>query len=232
MKKTLKLLGIGLVVFTTIISLQSCLKDNDDDYYYYNGANALVTLKTSSKGHLLLQLDDSTLLYPVNMSTSPYGSKEVRALVRIRDPKDDELNSGIVADGLRNVYVTWIDSVRTKPIARSYGLKNDSAYGKDPLDVLNSWMTVVEDGYLTVNFRTYFGNGAVHVLNLVKGSSPYELVLHQNAKGDNGGRLGDGIIPFRLDSLPDTNGKIETFTLKWNSFDGERSHQFKYRTRK
>jgi hypothetical protein len=225
-------LGNGLVLLTTAFSLQSCLNDDDDDWYYDNGANALVTLKTSSKGHLLLQLDDSTLLYPVNISASPYGNKEIRALVRIRDPKDSELGNGVLSDSLRNVYVSWMDSVRTKPMARSYGVKNDSIYGNDPLEVLNSWMTVVEDGYLTVNFRTYFGDGAVHTLNLVKGDSLNVLELHQDAKGDLGGRPGDGIIAFRLDSLPDTKGKIGTFTLKWKSFDGEKSHQFKYRTRK
>ncbi|MCI1247281.1 MAG: NigD-like protein [Prevotella sp.] len=233
MNKTLRLLVMGLIVMTTALSLQSCLDDDDDNYDYYYGANALVTLKSSSSGHLLLQLDDSTLLYPVNMSSSPYGNKELRALVKIRDPRGNEgINKDNLADSLKNVYVSWIDSVRTKPMAPSYGVKNDSIYGNDPLELVDSWMTVSEDGYLTVNFRTYFGNGSVHTLNLVKGDSTNVLELHQDANGDHGGRLGDGIIAFRLDSLVDTKGEYKTFTLKWKSFDGIKSHQFKYRTRK
>ena len=53
---------------------QSCLDDDDNNLslsHYY--ANALVTVKQSADNTPYLQLDDSTTLRPVNMTTSPFG---------------------------------------------------------------------------------------------------------------------------------------------------------------
>ena len=36
---------------------------------------------------------------------------------------------------------------------------------------------------------------------------------------------------FRLDRLPDTNGKTVDLTLEWNSFSGKKTAKFKYRSR-
>ena len=40
------------------------------------------------------------------------------------------------------------------------------------------------------------------------------------------------MMAFRLDKLPDTEGKTVLLTVKWKSFGGERKAQFKYCTRK
>jgi hypothetical protein len=45
------------------------------------------------------------------------------------------------------------------------------------------------------------------------------------------GRIGDGIMAFNLSNLPSTNGKYVTLTLKWNSFSGEKTVKFKYKSR-
>ena len=170
----------------------------------------------------MLQLDDSTKLYPSNITKPPYGDKEVRALVNYNKVNSNDVNS---------VYVNWIDSIRTKNMAADLGTSNDAKYGTDPLEIVKDWVTVVEDGYLTLRFRTYFGNQITHELNLVKGSNPYEVVLHHNANGDKSGILKDGLIAFRLDALPDTQGKTVDLTVKWNSFSGEKTATFKYRSR-
>ena len=93
------------------------------------------------------------------------------------------------------------------------------------------WTTVVEDGYLTLRFRTYFGNRTKHVVTLVKGANPYEVVLHHDAKGDVRGVVKDGLVAFRLSDLPDTHGKAVDLTLKWKSFSGVKSVTFKYTSR-
>lgn len=235
-KQILNSMLTGMALFVAALSLQSCLNDDDDDRYTVcpnpNQATALVTLKTSSAGHLLLQLDDSTVLWPVNMAKSPYGDKEVRALINYRAPWGQEDADSALAGGMHRVYVNWVDSIRTKAMAPDRGAANDSVYGNDPLEIINDWTTVVEDGYLTLRFRTYFGNGKTHELNLVRGDSAYEVVLHHNAHGDLSGKPGDGLIAFRLDSLPDTEGKTVDLVVKWNSFSGKKSVKFKYRTRK
>lgn len=219
--KHIKFIATLLLLASTMPILQSCLNDDDDDTYNIQYPSAIVTVK-NEVGKLVLQLDDSTKLYPSNMTKSPYGDKEVRALVNYNKVNGDNKNS---------VYINWIDSIRTKAMVADLGSSNDEKYGNDPLEIVKDWVTVVEDGYLTLRFRTYFGNQTTHELNLVKGSNPYEVVLHHNAKGDKNGILKDGLIAFSLDSLPDTEGKTVDLTVKWNSFSGEKTAKFKYRSR-
>lgn len=226
--KYLKMMALGIAALAATMSLQSCLDDDDDENNALYYPNAVVTLKPQPSG-LLLQLDDSTTLWAVNMKQSPYGSKELRAFVNYREPKESEQ---VPQQGTaKNVFVNWIDTIRTKPMAADMGAQNAATYGTDPVEIVRDWATVVEDGYLTIRFRTYFGNGTVHVLNLVRGSSPYEVVLYHDAKGDTGGRTGDGMIAFRLNELPDTHGQEVDLTLKWESFSGPKSATFKYRSR-
>ena len=74
-----------LIAIATIssLSLQSCL--DDDDNYAMRFPNALVTVKTDAEQTVFLQLDDKTTLLPTNMTKSPYGEKEVRALVNYKE---------------------------------------------------------------------------------------------------------------------------------------------------
>lgn len=44
------------------------------------------------------------------------------------------------------------------------------------------------------------------------------------------GELADALVAFDLSDLPDTQGK--TVKLKWKSFDGDKSAEFDYCTRK
>ena len=219
--KHIKFIATLLLLASTMPVLQSCLNDDDDNNYSMQYPSAIVTVK-NEVGKLMLQLDDSTKLYPSNITKPPYGDKEVRALVNYNKVNSNDVNS---------VYVNWIDSIRTKNMAADLGTSNDAKYETDPLEIVKDWVTVVEDGYLTLRFRTYFGNQITHELNLVKGSNPYEVVLHHNANGDKSGILKDGLIAFRLDALPDTQGKTVDLTVKWNSFSGEKTTTFKYRSR-
>jgi len=216
-----KFIATLLLLASTMPILQSWLNDDDDNNYSMQYPSAIVTVKNET-GKLVLQLDDSTKLYPSNITQPPYGDKEVRALVNYSKINNGQANS---------IYVNWLDSIRTKNMAMDLGTNNDSKYGTDPLEIVNDWVTVVEDGYLTLRFRTYFGNQITHQLNLVKGANPYEVVLHHNPNGDKNGILKDGLIAFKLDSLPDTKGKTVDLTVKWNSFSGEKTAIFKYRSR-
>lgn len=62
--------------------------------------------------------------------------------------------------------------------------------------------------------------------------NPYEVEFRHNAKGDIYGRYADGLVAFKLDALPDTEGKTVKLKLKWKSFSGEKSAEFDYCTRK
>ena len=225
------MLGLMALVVSAAL-LQSCSDDDDDYYYDDNMPNAIVSVYTDTNGHPLLVLNDSTTLYPVNMKSELYGGKRMRAFVNLRSPKDTELGDGIMADGMENVFVNWIDTIRTKEMAQDMGAKNDSVYGTDPLEIVNDWTTCVEDGFLTIRFRTLFGNGKTHILNLVKGTADNEVVVHQNANGDVRGTMGDGVIAFSLQKLGLQPGTTHQLTVKWNSFSGMKSHTFTYRVPK
>ncbi len=222
MKKfTLSICVLGLLAFA--FSLQSCLKD--DDFIELRRPTALVTVRPQSDGTFFLQLDDVTKLQPTNMKSSPFGSKEVRALVNYT--QTDEKSAG----NSRNVYINWIDSIRTKKTVPSLGSENDTKYGNDALEIVKDWVTVAEDGYLTLRIRTEWGRtNAKHVINLltnVNPNNPYELELRHDAKGNMGGNVGDALIAFNLNDLPKQNNSSKVkIKLNWKSFSGNKSAEF------
>ena len=221
---------VMLMAAVASLGFQSCL-DDDDDKYAVLVPNALVTVKNASDNSCYLQLDERTTLLPVNMKSSPFGGKEVRALVNYSNVDEP---SGVYSQA---VHVNWIDSLLTKSMAPNLGeAENDEVYGDDPVEMVADWVTIAEDGYLTLRFRTRWGNPSLkHFVNLISTNNPedpYEVEFRHNAYGDTYGQAGDGLVAFSLASLPDTEGKTVKLTLKWHSFTGDKSVQFDYCTRR
>ena len=216
------------IILLSILILPSCL-DDDDDNLNLRYPNALITVKEAADETVFFQLDDNTTLLPVNINSHPYGSKEVRALVNYKevDEPSEEFDKA--------VHVNWIDSIRTKPMAPNMGDQNDEVYGSDPVEIVNDWVTIAEDGYLTLRFRTLWsGSGITHYVNLVSTNNPenpYEVEFKHDANGDVYGRAGDGLVAFKLDDLPDTEGETVKLKLIWRSFNTIKSAEFDYRTR-
>ena len=94
-----------MMMIVTSLSLVSC--DDDDDCYADYLPTALVTVYPQGDNAFTMQLDDKTTLVPTNMKASPFGEKEVRALVNY---VEESSSNG----SYRNVRVNWIDSIRTK----------------------------------------------------------------------------------------------------------------------
>lgn len=227
--KTMKFYALSLLVLSSVMTFVSC---NDDDkvwWYYPSYPNAMVTVKPVADGGFYMQLDDKTTLFPVNVNKSPYDDKEVRALVNYTEVEN------VNDDYTKSVRVNWIDSIRTKPAVPFSEADDDSEYGNDPIEIVQSWVNIAEDGYLTLCFRTRWGdNGVKHNVNLVTGTNPddpYEVVFRHNAFGDVNGRWGDALVAFRLKDLPDTEGKTVRLTLKYKSYDGEKTLTFDYCSR-
>lgn len=223
----LLIVAIGFVGF----AMQSCDNDNDEfPVFPLNRPNALVTLKPTADGSsFYMQLDDSTKINATNIKQAPYGNKEVRAFINFRLLTEPGNKRNY------DVYVNWVDSILTKPMVNAGEIGAELvSKGQDPVEILREW-TVSEDGYLTIHFRTQWApNNTPHIVNLVAAdpAKPYELTFCHNAQGVKGGYWGDGIVAFRLDKLPDTNGKKVDMTLVWNSFSGKKSVTFKYCSRK
>ncbi len=231
MNKLNKLVFMLAATGTAALSLVSCNDDDDDWMLVYQPytVNAIVTVKPVDDGDCYFQLDDSTTLQPINLKGSPYGEKEVRALVNYYEMKE------VINPNSLNVYVNWMDSIRTKPTVATLGDLNDEAYGNDPIEIVNDWYTVAEDGYLTLRFRTLSDRtGRVHYVNLLTGvddDDPYTVELRHDARGDVSGIATDGLIAFDLSQLPDTGGEVVKLTLKWKGYDADKSVTFDYCTR-
>lgn len=225
---TTKQLLLPIAGFMLLTLLPSCSDDNTS--FDSLRPTALVTVCPDDDGSFIMQLDNSTRLLPVNMKSSPFGTKEVRALVNYT-----ETETKTKEKATRNVQVNWIDSIRTKLPVESLGDQDDAIYGSDPIEIINDWVTVAEDGYLTLRIRTLWGTPrTAHVLNLVTGTNPenpYDLELRHDAKGDCEGRWGDALIAFNLNHLPKTDSGTATINLKWKSFSGEKSAHFELQMR-
>lgn len=225
MSKWTKTLLLATALSGTL-AFSSCLDDDDTYYVAYN--NAIVTAKTDTDGTFYLQLDDSTTVLPVNIANSPFGEKEVRALMNFDFTEESAGNYD------QAVKVYWIDSILTKPMATDLGEKNDSVYGTDPIEIVNDWVNIAEDGYLNLHFRTNTGDASTkHFVNLLSTNNPenpYEVEFRHHAYGNNYGQAGDGMVAFKLDQLPDTQGKTVKLKLIWKSYSGEKSTEFNYRS--
>lgn len=214
-----------LLVMMACSILTSCSLDDDDYSYddYYN-ANAIVTVKHSSSGQVYLQLNDSTTLLPTNTAATIFGGKEVRALVNYKASEAQHEGYSKAID------VVWIDSIRTKSVTLQS--QQTDAMADNPLEIVNSWLTCLEDGYLTLQICTYWGTPArVHRVELVAGTNPenpYELLLRQDAQGDLTGTWNSSLIAFRLDKLPADVKQGQEITLKWTSYSGTKTARFKY----
>lgn len=232
---------LAITAILALPSLQSCLSNDNANLDYSDlEPSAIVTVKpvVSEEGdYFYFQLNDREKLWPVDNSVLPYDGKEVRAFVKY-DETDmpSDVDPDIYAKAVK---VQWMDSILTKktvacqPDDDKYEI--NGKYGSDPVEIFNDWMTNVEDGYLTLHFFTKVGNSGIsHELNLLTGRNaddPYEVFFAHNAHGDGAFLNGQGIVAFRLEDLPDTEGETVTLTLKYNSFDGVKSVKFDYRTR-
>ena len=205
---------VGLLLSTSLF--QSCLDDDGDDLAY---PTALVTVRNTPNQTFYLQLDRETTLLPMNITSSPFGGKEVRALVNY----DEISTTQDIRPFDKAIRINWIDSILTKPTVPNMFQQNDEIYGKDPVEIVKDWVTIAEDGYLTLRFRTYWGPSMrSHTVNLLvnnKGANPYEIEFRHNANDDglsvnNVGKLGDALVAFNLKDLPDTHGKTVKLKLK------------------
>uniref|UniRef100_A0AB33JJJ4 NigD-like protein n=2 Tax=unclassified Prevotella TaxID=2638335 RepID=A0AB33JJJ4_9BACT len=234
MKVTGLLSLLALVMVSMLVA--SCDMDDDDNRVLNSYvANAVVTIKPMNDGkEFFIWVTDKKGGVASNITKSPFGGKEVRALANLRD-------DGLNKSGVQQFYVNWLDSIRTKPAVKTLGEKEDMVkFGNDPVEVVQDFTTVAEDGYLTLRFRALWSvkGKKQHVVSLVTGTNPkdpYELVFRHHAHGDTKGTAADALVAFRLaeiDSIAKAQGKKEVkLKLTWKSFAGQKSVNFNYRVR-
>lgn len=235
--KKIKTLMLLMAVMLTAVSLQSCDTDCDNNGYpAFNLATVTLKAPTVDGGKWFMQLDDSTALEATNIASHPYDNKELRAYIRYNDIKEmtSAPTSRSTIKKMYSVNVLTIDTILTKkmdPMVENMA----EVYGNDPVEVIDSWETVAEDGYLNIRFRTRWGNNIKHRVTLVHRTdvnNPYTVEFIHNAHGDINGHVADGMVAFRLDDCFNKGDEPIEITLKWKSYSGEETAKFKYIPRK
>lgn len=188
---------------------------------------ALVTIYPGLVDNFTMQLDEFTSLIPTNIKASPFGSKKVRALVNYKE----ESIIGSYCGNYREVMVSvdQIDSIRTKQPVPTQGEVDGTVFGNDPIEIVRDWVTVAEDGFVTLRIRTRWGNNAKHIINLISGVNKdnlYEFDLRHNAQGDMQGNLGDTLIAFDLNDFWENHPSEVKIKINWLSFTGKKSIEF------
>jgi len=176
---------------------------------------AIVTVKQDESGTIYFQLDDNTVLFPYNYNM-PFNGME-RIICGLA-----------VANGANECHVQWMDFLE----------KGDISYTQDAiddgLDIIDDWMTSVEDGFLTIHYNAWWGNGTNPHLLLVKPSAnTYELTIVHQMNGDEPLEKADALVYFDInDILPNTEGTYKDLTIKWKSIEGAaKSKTFRFRSR-
>jgi len=216
---------LPIAVSTLLIAAASC---SLGEPYQYDSANsevvAVVTVKRSPGDTVYFQLTDDITVYPVD-NIEYTGRKRVLCGLSIAKERTGSFDY--------TARVHWIEPIEegvvstTSPASRSEGI-----------DILNNWMTGVEDGYLTLRYAAWWGvaTNILHKFTIVTGQDPedpYSLILHHDASGDRKDSFSEAIICFDINDLPDTDGQYVPLTLKWTRPDGTlASHTFEFKTRK
>ncbi len=241
--KKLKTMMLLMVVALATVTMQSCDTD-DDDYVNFNLATVTLKAPQTEGGKWFMQLDDDNIVYANNIASHPYDNKEVRAYIRYSNLERIAVSSKLPYENTADILT--IDTILTKKMAplvvpepnANYLVGTDlnaEEYGDDPIEVVNSWETVAEDGYMNIRFRTRFGNNGKHRVSLVHRTDvnePYVVEFYHDANGDTNGMVADGMVAFKLDDVFNMGTEPIEITLKWKSYSGEKTAKFKYRPRK
>lgn len=194
--------------------------DNDDcDDLPTRVYNALVTVCSSQEGTTLV-INDTLTVKAANVTSALYDKSEVRALISMASTSPGNK----IVDG-QSVRLLSIDTIRTKP-STLWTEALDKQLGNAPVIIKDDWMTIGEDGYLTLRFNIMTGTKNVaHSLHLLKGrnpENPYDLELRHTDRGNSGSRYVEGLIAFDIkDILPNGTDKKVQLTVHYKDFTGK-----------
>lgn len=222
---------ILLLATLLILLLASCSKENFDGRVPdFNGEGvtadflAILTIKKTPTDTVYFQLDDSTTIYATNYQHDYTRMEKVFCDISVTNRPEGRFKY--------KGFINWLE-----PIDEGQVTADASVSGSLGLDIMDDWMTSVEDGYLTIHYNTWWGaNPVQHKMYVITGTNsedPYELVLRQDACGDKKDEKGDALICFDINSLPDTGDNYKELKLKWTSSGGTAAEKtFKFKTRK
>lgn len=185
--------------------------NNGDLTMYINTAKpltALVTVKQAEDGSAYLYFNDDIKLRCPDRFERQY---RAMCMVTIKGYPDNE--------GYCPCDIYYLEALDEGDLTYEAAVG-----GSDGLDILDEWVTAVDDGYLTLQYSAWFGEHPVkhdfHVVAGLDADNPYCLELRHDAHSDKHDNKAEGIISFDINTLPDTQGETVKLTLKYTTTDG------------
>lgn len=203
-------LAAGLLPFISACS-------DDDSYSLDKFMIEIMTVKPLGGGEYYLVRDNGETLWPLANNDYTFRPESKQRV---------QLNYTMLSDSIsgysHGIRVNRVDEILTKPISPNEGIRNDSIYGTDPIELI---AMETGGGYLDILFGAEYGNsGKKHFINLIPASendsTSYELEFRHNAYNDQPLVASQGLVSFDLSALPDTGGKTVKLKIKFHTFDG------------
>lgn len=170
-------------------------------------ASGIVTVKRNEEGLVYLQFGHLRLL-PDALEFS----RQERAMAQMVI-YPEKVGPG---NGYYKTQLDWLEAI-------DEGVFGPMATGGAPFDILlTSPYTCVEDGYLNIHYKTWWGETPQHHDFYLSSdpAEPYALTLVQHTHGDAKDNCTDGLIYFDINDLPRTEGKTLTISVNWTKLDG------------
>lgn len=180
----------------------------------------IVTVKQDEDGTVYFQLDDKTILYPVDYDEPFTGIKRIVCGINIHK---DNIHCSVF----------WYTDIEQGLFVDDFAEDPDLP-SPDGINIVEDWTTTVEDGFLTVHYEAWWGDGSVpHTLKLVQDpDQPYSLTLLHYSNGDEKIWQAQGLVYFDINPLPPTGDQYVTITLNWTNIEGKASSKtYPFRSR-
>ena len=213
--------------FLVMLLFVGCMSESPGDWPDSKGPrkmDVVVTVKQAEDGTVFFQLTDDERLFPG--ADYPF-TRQHRAWGSVTIYAEEVPLYGHLVD------VEWMEPLDEGALV-STAPQVDFPAGLDA--ITNSWITSVEDGYLTLQYKTWWGDPAGHhdfYLVQTDPDYPYNLTLIQDSHSDSKVNYSEGIICFDINSLPETGEEAVILKLNWTTTKGGTAHrQFEFRTRK
>ena len=203
----------------------------------------LVTVKISADGIVYLQYHEYKLL----PETALNYTRQTRAIAEVH------INPRQQGD-YWECMVKWIEPLETVyynmggessvPPTGVLGSPSSNPGGNNGYDVVwgdgfdivsDDSLTRLEDGYLTIRYRTWWGEHPVQHNFSIRNTSdgPFVFRIVQNSQGDAHDVLSDALMCFDITSLANIINSDTTITINWKKLDGSYgSKDFEYKAGK
>ena len=214
--------GVALVtLFVAVGCMKEYITDVDRAYLdIYNSATedlAIGTLR-SQDGVRYIKLDEKTCSQVVNPEAVSDINDGTRVFLEFRYVVYEKV-AAFCTDAILVEWASPIDAgdVSLLNFEECFSAENvKSRSYTDPVDIVTDWMTSLEDGFLTLHYRTPQSGDKKHSFALYRSmnvNDRYAYYLVHNADGDKG-PVSEGIVCFDVSYLlPDTEGETVKLSL-------------------